>query len=731
MPRGRKSWATPEQASWLREKLDLFIDHQKAQKTHTFWPKMEREWFERFPIESHTVTPESGSDAESDSEPSKPACDVKLQKKFDAPKTPWQRLKAWFNNNAQKTQKQSGSARFMENFLDEEVRDKGTRAPHPAELWSKTDSNYELKVKHRVDAELASSSVDPRKAVAIVKRNICAAFAEEPDHVKDKMIEMASALKKTADDVEESDDDTTDLAQDSGNEDEDITSAEDMSRFIHALPGVLMKFCKAVKRRTGFNVSVVCGGPDPSSGGKVQTMAAHEGTNQLGHSFAQAHVGYQEHWLRPYVAFAKSCFNPPSGQSSGQPVASSTTTTESPVSVSSSAVVPGAASAPAIQTVSRSHVAVITDNRYQINPQPVPPPPPPPAIQASSQSHVSIITDNQIDPRLPPPPSAPAPSICASNQSHVSIITDNQIDPRLLPPPLPPLAIDPQLLPPPPAPAIQASSQSHVSIITNNQIDPRLLPPLPPHPAIQASSQSHVSIITNNQIDPRLLPPPLTSTGPLGPLDTSNDRSAGSPDQSGLPPSREASHAPVDGSNPIPSPSGGDLRISDKSTYFFPPNLFLPSATAASRSTSPEIFDSVVQKDYDAFRPRSLLPASRSVSPDMAESVALLCKKPQPRSEPSPTVPDTSIAAPPPKKVAKRATRPTNDDDLILHSKRARRPPATKDIQTLTTDETGRKAINDASGKPLDKKKEGKRSQKENKRLMTSFIGHRALKLVA
>ncbi|KAG6806654.1 hypothetical protein H0H93_002645, partial [Arthromyces matolae] len=72
----------------------------------------------------------------------------------------------------------------------------------------------------------------------------------------------------------------------------------------------MVKFCKAVNRRTGFNVSVVCGGPDPANGGKVQTLAIHEGTNQLGHNFAQAHVGYQDAWLRPYVAFAKSCFVP-------------------------------------------------------------------------------------------------------------------------------------------------------------------------------------------------------------------------------------------------------------------------------------------------------------------------------------------------------------------------------------------------------------------------------------
>ncbi|KAG6835452.1 hypothetical protein H0H93_001320 [Arthromyces matolae] len=83
MPRGRKLWATPEQAKWLQEKLDSFIDHQKARKTHTFWPKMEREWFDKFPIESRTVpTPsDSESDDESGGDATLPGFDVKVEKK--------------------------------------------------------------------------------------------------------------------------------------------------------------------------------------------------------------------------------------------------------------------------------------------------------------------------------------------------------------------------------------------------------------------------------------------------------------------------------------------------------------------------------------------------------------------------------------------------------------------------------------------------------------------------
>ncbi|KAG6835451.1 hypothetical protein H0H93_001319, partial [Arthromyces matolae] len=77
--------------------------------------------------------------------------------------------------------KDSAGVQAMDRFLDEEVHGKGKRAPQPAELWSKTDSNYELKVKPRVDAELLSSTVDPRKAVAIVRRNINLAFADEPE----------------------------------------------------------------------------------------------------------------------------------------------------------------------------------------------------------------------------------------------------------------------------------------------------------------------------------------------------------------------------------------------------------------------------------------------------------------------------------------------------------------------------------------------------------------------
>ncbi|KAG6812125.1 hypothetical protein H0H93_013994 [Arthromyces matolae] len=97
----------------------------------------------------------------------------------------------------------------------------------------------------------------------------------------------------------------------------------------------------------------------------------------------------------------------------------------------------------------------------------------------------------------------------------------------------------------------------------------------------------------------------------------------------------------------------------------------------------------------------------------MAQSLALLVKKPRPTSKPAPT--DTEIRVPAIKKPRVKRGRDGTTNDVILHSKRARRPPTNKELHTLTTDENG-KAINDAYGMPLEKTKDKKKSQKENNR---------------
>ncbi|KAG6826458.1 hypothetical protein H0H92_015729 [Tricholoma furcatifolium] len=137
-------------------------------------------------------------------------------------------------------------------FFDADKLSKGKRTLHASEFWSKT--NYKEKVEPLVKAELAASNVPANRSLLIIKRHIRAAFDAEPEASRQLIYaEIEEAKVRT----------------------------------------------KAETRAT--EETTISQTP-------AQVAAHHAGTNKLDHNFSQAHVGYKENFVGPYVAFVRSCY---------------------------------------------------------------------------------------------------------------------------------------------------------------------------------------------------------------------------------------------------------------------------------------------------------------------------------------------------------------------------------------------------------------------------------------
>ncbi|KAG6809279.1 hypothetical protein H0H92_000840, partial [Tricholoma furcatifolium] len=160
-------------------------------------------------------------------------------------------LRQWFNNNSQKMRKQSTQNPALA-FFDEDKPSKGKRTLHASEFWSKT--NYKEKVEPLVKAELAASNVPANRSLPIIKRHIRAAFDAEPEASRQLVYAELEEAKVR-------------------------TKAE----------------AKAASERAVSRTP-------------AQVAAHHAGLNKLGHNFSQAHAGYKDNFVGPYVAFVRSCY---------------------------------------------------------------------------------------------------------------------------------------------------------------------------------------------------------------------------------------------------------------------------------------------------------------------------------------------------------------------------------------------------------------------------------------
>ncbi|KAG6839892.1 hypothetical protein C0991_010693, partial [Blastosporella zonata] len=204
---GQKSWASDDQITWLGSMVDSFLEHQKAQTTYAFWIEMEKEWYIQWPSRGRLPTGDP---------------DSKLNPIY---------------KEKQATPRKSGK------FL---IAEEWTRLPQVTKLWSKRDNNYEEKVKHLVNAEVATQNIPRNKALAVVNQHTREVFNAQAEEVWAAMYAELEGLKNN-----KAKDAIKDVNEEQGQAPPD---PKKYAAAIECLPDAILRFTQAIEAQTGFFV---------------------------------------------------------------------------------------------------------------------------------------------------------------------------------------------------------------------------------------------------------------------------------------------------------------------------------------------------------------------------------------------------------------------------------------------------------------------------------------------
>ncbi|KAF8202531.1 hypothetical protein BJ912DRAFT_920884 [Pholiota molesta] len=97
----------------------------------------------------------------------------------------------------------------------------------------------------------------------------------------------------------------------------DEAAKEKMEDAIQALPRTLTNIGHSVLKQTGWNITMIVGGPSPD-GDQLMSYAVHVGQNEDGKKFNQflGNTAYKEHILEQYDNFLNDCFKKKTGSAS-------------------------------------------------------------------------------------------------------------------------------------------------------------------------------------------------------------------------------------------------------------------------------------------------------------------------------------------------------------------------------------------------------------------------------
>ncbi|EMD30814.1 hypothetical protein CERSUDRAFT_100966 [Gelatoporia subvermispora B] len=286
MPPPKKS--TPEQLEFLISLVPLFRQYQQKKMPRLFFPLAETQWFDRWPEWKQLF----------DGDVMPVLTEAETKEYQTAIFERKQRLKNWFNNYKGDLGRKAMRTKPLSAWLvDMVTRPRGQRAPQLAELYS--HHYYTTKVQPVVRAYVQSrleAGETIEGYLSIVKRLTRECFENETDEIKNEIEAMReierSALAMALEDEEH----------------EQSNTPESYKRSLDDFPAVIRQLIAELHRRTGWCITVMAGGPDPSDGGAIRVMSVHAGVGESGHNYAKADPNFSSTSMNSFIRFVKSVF---------------------------------------------------------------------------------------------------------------------------------------------------------------------------------------------------------------------------------------------------------------------------------------------------------------------------------------------------------------------------------------------------------------------------------------
>ncbi|KAK7030154.1 hypothetical protein R3P38DRAFT_3189110 [Favolaschia claudopus] len=311
MPKGKKTKLPADKTAYLESFWLEFTELQPH--LGNFWIKVTRGWLQNWPVERRLGLPlvdstgaAIGEDARSPQEALAIGQAIETENKV---------VCNWYNNRSQKEKKalnEATPASSSTGAVGEMIAALGASSRRPRhsqrrQIWEKRNKdviNAALRAegfKELMGVGYEGETVEERKErisrgrsaqqtlrQKVVKRLQLEATAEEMAIVE----ELYKSQEKPSRDSTES-----------------ARTPEDFQQGIDEVGPLLKQVHTYVQQKTGLVGSTMLVGPIPNLGGRIGTQTYCHGVTAAGHTFDQAHSGWEDHVVKPLHQFGKKVFD--------------------------------------------------------------------------------------------------------------------------------------------------------------------------------------------------------------------------------------------------------------------------------------------------------------------------------------------------------------------------------------------------------------------------------------
>ncbi|KAI6041795.1 hypothetical protein EDC04DRAFT_2601427 [Pisolithus marmoratus] len=266
-------WMTPDQLTWLMEKLPKYQEISKVKNYSLFWPVCFETWFKKWPGRL-VLYPSVPLDQQLMMEQSTTVNNTILACK--------NKICNWFrwHTNASQT---NFSLQKQKSILIGLADPKKKRALTRSEMYSKNYSGE--RIKPTLDAKIQAGNVEDTSSarLAMACRLSKKLFSTKMDDIKPAVEKLYMEQER-----------------------EDFMSYQ---RNIEDLPILLEHVGELIHRKTGFIISYLCVGPNPKNNWNISAMSYHIRKTLEGNDFSMVYPAVDEGVLATFIDFAELVYH--------------------------------------------------------------------------------------------------------------------------------------------------------------------------------------------------------------------------------------------------------------------------------------------------------------------------------------------------------------------------------------------------------------------------------------
>ncbi|KIL55029.1 hypothetical protein M378DRAFT_18307 [Amanita muscaria Koide BX008] len=280
---GKKQWTTPEQRAWLEAFVPSFVQAQQERTQErtsgVFLKDTYNEWHQKWPSAAPT-------EDEIEKEGSAEKASLVKEKAVE------NRIKFWFHNHTRGSSSGAGTRGVLK------LRP-STKLVQPWQAYLNKFQHTKLKEKIDEAWQKYLSEVPegqkPEKSLFEIRNKLAQTLYEA------ETAEVRQEVEEHRKNMRSSNEVTSDVA----------ARNKSFQGSIDKLPRTLQAATESIAQQTGWNVLVIVGGPNPRLGGKITTLALHQGTTMDGKTFETflENDGFEKNVMSKFDDFLHESFD--------------------------------------------------------------------------------------------------------------------------------------------------------------------------------------------------------------------------------------------------------------------------------------------------------------------------------------------------------------------------------------------------------------------------------------